>query len=177
MATVRRARVTVVARQRLPIQASRYRVATLHAVADVPVIANQRRPGNTAHSRVTTLNPGAKVSVIAHQSRTANALPGITLVLSSADITVSTSCRIGHVETPCGRIAGIIGARIPIIAVHRGAGDAFATGALVAHRARVAIIAGSTVIGRLQGASPREGVAGCHQTRSIAPLRGRAFHH
>jgi hypothetical protein len=119
------------------------------------------------------------IAVIASQSPGTDAVTSLARIRGCTDIAIVAGHRIGRPLAADFRVAGIIGTRIPIIAIDGGArrADARLTGVLAG--AGVAGIAGGPLVGRNQGALPgfrgtRRIQAGCITARGSWAGNGSA---
>jgi len=84
---------------------------------------------------------GAGISVVTRKGDIALALPLDAAVDKRAAVTVITRRGVGRVDTPIGRVAGVIGADVDVVADDGLGGDAIASLADVSDGARVLVVA------------------------------------
>src|SRR5439155_715295 len=104
--------------------------------------------------------PGADVAVIAVGRWPADARPARAGVVGRAGATVVAGRRVVDVDAALDRIAGVVGARVAVVAVRSGAADAVSRGASIGGRAGVAVGAGGPVGLRRIRADTARGIAG-----------------
>ncbi len=131
------------------------------------VVARQRVAGDTADPGIAALESGARIPVVAVQGRPAGAHPAGALVADGADVPVVARDVVVHEEAALGRVARVIGAGIPVVAVGFRTADTDAVCAGIGQGAGVAVVAGDAVLAGDDAARPRFGIAGGREARCI----------
>ena len=109
------AEIVIVAKEGGVVHASLVQ-AVVTAGAGIPVIARDR-VGLRQAARVRTAGIiGADVAVIADERLSADTFPGRTGIAKGTDITVTARHTVGLLDTAQGRVTGIVGAEIIVVA-------------------------------------------------------------
>jgi len=124
------AEVAVIAEERFSRLAAGGRVTRFQPVADVLVVADQQLSPLAAGDRVAAFGTVATVVVIADQRLPSGALTRIARVVGGADITIGAGGPVVGVDTAGVGVAGVVGARVAIVAdaVRSGCTLPFGTG-------------------------------------------------
>jgi NAD/NADP transhydrogenase alpha subunit len=101
----------------------------------------------------------ALIFIVALDLQTADALASHTNVAGRAEIVVVAFNRVWNTHAPLRRVARIVRAGIPIVAVYQRATGTDSAGALVVERASIIVVAEEALVVRDEGTLPSSRVA------------------
>ena len=110
------AKVAIIAKEGLPAQAATVGITGLAAIADVLVVTKEWFSGQAASIGVATLGAIAQVSIIAKERGTTHTFTKSTGIVGGADVTVIAESIIVGVDAALGRVAGVVGTGVTVIA-------------------------------------------------------------
>ena len=155
IAEVGGALVAVVANEFFPSDTSFNRMACFVTITNVEVVAKQSIAGDASQRRVATLDAVADICIVTFQRRATDTTSFQANVRGGANISVIAGLGVVLMGTPCFRVAGIIGANVPIVAIDDGTSGARSVGTLRPGGAGVSVITKKSAVVRHRRALAR----------------------
>ena len=128
--------------------------------AEVAVVAAIDVGGVDASDGRVTGVVGADVPIVAGEPVARDACAVLAVIPHRADVAVLAGNRVRRVHAAGGGVAGVVGARVPVVAVRRFAGQALALPAGVTDAAGIQVVAGGALVVPDEPAGSGVGIAG-----------------